>query len=104
MGAAILVVLAILGGMLWLHHSSEELLPQVIEKLPENVDLGLDRVHYSQNENGRTSWVLDADRAAYQRAEDELALRGIELLFYNQGRFGDLRLKADSGILQQQQK
>ena len=80
------------------------MLPGIIDKLPENVDLGLDRVHYSQNEDGRESWVLDADRAAYQRKEEELALTGVVLTFFNAGRFGEVKLFADGGVLQQQQK
>ncbi len=104
LGAAILLVLLVLGGMLWVNHQGDDLLPQIIEKLPENVDLGLERVHYSQNENGRRSWVLDADRAAYQRKEDELSLTGVKLTFFNAGDFGELRLDADQGVLWQKQK
>lgn len=103
-GIAILLLLLILGGMLWLNGIEDELLPDIVEKLPENVDLGLDRVHYSQNENGRESWVLDADRAAYQRKEEELALTGVVLTFFDAGSFGDVNLHASTGILRQQQK
>ena len=103
-GIAILLVLVILGGMLLSNSFDDELLPEFIEKLPQNVDIGLDRVHYSQNENGIESWVLDADRAAYQRKEEELALTGVELTFFNAGNFGDVTLKAAGGILRQQQK
>ena len=103
-GIAILLVVVILGGMLVSNRFDDELLPELIEKLPENVDLGLDRVHYSQNENGIESWVLDADRAAYQRKDEELALTGVELTFFNAGNFGDVKLKAANGILRQKQK
>ncbi len=103
-GVAILLVMVVLGGMLFSSSFDGDLLPELIEKLPENVDLGLDRVHYSQNENGIESWVLDADRAAYQRKDEELALTGVELTFFNAGRFGDVTLNAAGGILRQQQK
>ncbi len=103
-GVALLLVMIILGGMLLSNHFEDALLPGIIEKLPENVDLGLDRVHYSQNEDGIESWVLDADRAAYQRKEEELALTGVELTFFNAGSFGDVQLNAANGILRQQQK
>ncbi len=104
LGVAILLVLVVLGGMLWSSRSTDDLLPQIIEKLPENVDLGLERVHYSQNENGKRSWVLDADRAEYQRKDEELALTGVELTFFNAGEFGELKLNADHGVLRQKQK
>jgi LPS export ABC transporter protein LptC len=100
----ILLVLLGLGLMLWANRSADYSLPEVLEKLPANVDLGLDNVHYSQNENGVTSWVLDADRAAYQRKEDELDLTGIKLTFFSAGRFGELKLNAARGILRRQQK
>ncbi len=104
LGVAILLVLSSLGWVLWSNYSAEELLPEIIENLPENVDLGLDRVHYSQNENGKKSWSLDADRANYQRKEEELALTGVELVFYDTGHFGTLHLTADTGTLDQKQE
>jgi LPS export ABC transporter protein LptC len=103
-GIAILLLLAILGGMLLSDNFDDDLIPEIIEKLPENVDIGLDRVHYSQNEDGVESWVLDADRAAYQRKEEELALTGVELTFFNAGSFGDVTLTAAGGIMRQQRK
>ncbi len=103
-GIAILLVLVILGGMLMSRSFDDELLPDLIERLPGNVDFGLERVHYSQNENGIESWVLDADRAAYQRKEEELALTGVELTFFNAGSFGDVTLNAAGGILHQQRQ
>lgn len=104
LGGVILLLVAVLGATLWLHNSSEELLPEIVENLPQDVDLGLDKVHYSQNEDGRKSWVLDAERAAYQRKDEELELTAVELTLFNAGRFGELRLKADSGLLRRQQK
>ncbi len=103
-GVAILLVMIVLGWILFSSSFDGNLLPELIEKLPENVELGLDRVHYSQNENGIEIWVLDADRAAYQREDEELALTGVKLTFFNTGRFGDVTLDAVSGILRQKQK
>lgn len=103
-GIAILLLVIILGAMLLFKSFDDQSLPELIEKLPENVDLGLDRVHYSQNEDGIESWVLDADRAAYQRKDEELALTGVELTFFNAGIFGDLTLTAVGGVMYQRQK
>jgi len=102
LGLVILLIVAALALTLWLKPAPEELLPAMIDKLPENVDIGLDRVHYSQNENGRRSWVLDADRADYQRTSEELNLKGVELTYFDAGRFGNLHLTADQGVLLQQ--
>ncbi len=103
-GISILLLLVILAGMLLSNGFDDASLPDIIEKLPENVDLGLDRVHYSQNENGIESWVLDADRAAYQRKAEELTLTGVELTFFNAGSFGDVTLTAAGGVMRQQLK
>ncbi|MCF6179547.1 MAG: LPS export ABC transporter periplasmic protein LptC [Geopsychrobacter sp.] len=103
-GIAILLVIIILGGMLVKNALKDDLLPQIIENLPQNVDLDLKRVHYSQNKNGVESWVLDADRAAYQRKEDELALTAVKMRLFNAGRFEELQLEAQSGVLYRKQK
>jgi LPS export ABC transporter protein LptC len=103
-GSAILLVLVILAGMLFMRSFDEQSLPELIEKLPENVDLGLNKIHYSQNEDGIESWVLDADRATYQRKDEELALTDVMLTFFSAGRFGDVNLNASAGILQQKLK
>ena len=97
-------MLLVLAGMLFLRSFDEQSLPALIEKLPENVDLGLNKIHYSQNENGVESWVLDADRATYQRKDEELALTDVALTLFNAGSFGDVNLNAATGILQQKLK
>lgn len=99
LGVTILVLIALLGLTLWLNRSPEELLPEIIDKLPQNVDIGLDRVHYSQNQDGQRSWELDADRADYQREEQELRLTGVKLTFFNAESLGDITMTADRGVL-----
>lgn len=104
LGVAILVAVTSLGWFLWHNNSAEVFLPELIENLPQNVDLGLDRVHYSHNENGKKSWSLDAAKAAYQREAEELALTDVDLIFYDAGYFGKLHLTADTGFLRQKQE
>lgn len=103
LGAAILLILLFLGVTLWWNRAPEELIPAVIDKLPENIDIGLDQVHYSHNENGRRSWVLDAERAAYQRKTEELSLTKVRMTLFETANMGDLTLTADRGVLLQQQ-
>ena len=101
LAVVILLSVAALAVVIYRHveqQSPEELLTM----LPENVDLSLDDLHYTQNEDGRRIWTLDADKAEYLRDTDLAKLESVKVLFYKQGEFGDIALIADRGELQQQ--
>lgn len=99
---ALLIVLAVvaLGLAVWRQirqQSPEELL----SALPKQIELSLDQLHYTQNENGQRSWTLDADKAEYQRDESQAVLEKVRLEFYHAGESGNVRLEAEHGLLQQ---
>ena len=75
---------------------------EILNMLPEDIDLALADLHYTQNEEGRRCWVLDADRAEYQRGSDLAKLDAVKLLFYSTGEYGDINLRADQGELRQE--
>ncbi len=100
---ALLIVLAVvaLGVTFWRdvrQRSPEELL----EALPKQIDLSLDQLHYTQNENGQRSWTLDADKAEYQREQSQAVLENVRLQFYRSGDTGDIQLEAEHGLLHQE--
>ena len=70
--------------------------------LPEDIDLALEDLHYTQTEDGRRRWTLDADKAEYQRDNSLAKLEAVKLLLYDAGQFGDLTLQADQGQLAQE--
>lgn len=74
---------------------------ELLEMLPENIDLALEELHYTQNEDGRRRWTLDADTAEYLNGVNVAKLETVKLLFYDQGEFGDVHLSADRGKLLQ---
>lgn len=100
---ALLIVFAVvaLSVTVWLkvrQQSPEELLAA----LPKQVDLSLDQLHYTHNENGQRSWILDADKAEYLREQSQAALDKVRLQFFNAGEAGDIQLEAEHGLLQQE--
>lgn len=82
-------------------HVSEQSAPDIVEALPDNVDVALTDLHYSNNENGVQRWVLDADRAEYQRQKGVVSIGNIRLKFFESGPFSQVSLVADSGSFDQ---
>ena len=83
-------------------HLQQQSPEEILSMLPENIDLALEDLHYTQNEEGQRRWTLDADKAEYQRDSSLAKLEVVKLLFYEAGQFGDLRLQADQGQLEQE--
>jgi len=75
---------------------------EILAALPKQIDLSLEQLHYTQNEDGQRSWTLDADKAEYQRDESQALLDRVRLQFYHAGEAGDIQLEAEHGVLQQE--
>ncbi|SHI78162.1 LPS export ABC transporter protein LptC [Malonomonas rubra DSM 5091] len=99
----ILLAVLVLAIVIWRHGRSLDPV-EVLEALPEQVDLSLEKLHYTQNEEGRRSWTLDAERAEYQRDTGLAELGDLSLTLYESGRFGDVSMTAEHGTLQQEQR
>lgn len=103
LGLAILVAVGTLSVVLW-RYQRQKSPAELVEMLPQGVDLALQQLHYTQNENGRPSWTLDAESAAYQRDSSLVDLTAVEMHYFEAGQFGDVDLRADHGRLDQQQQ
>ena len=101
LAALILISSVILTTVIYRHlqHQSPK---EILSMLPENIDLALADLHYTQNEDGQRRWTLDADTAEYERASSLAKLTVVKLLFYGAGEFGDINLQADRGQLAQE--
>lgn len=77
---------------------------ELLELLPKQVDLALEKIHYTQNEGGRRRWTLDADSATYQREAGLVSLQNVEMVFFETGRFSEVRMTATEGLFDQQQE
>lgn len=98
LAALILIAVLALGIVLWRYLQQQDP-AQILEALPKQVDLALEKLHYTQNEEGRRSWTLDAEQAEYQRDSGQARLETVRLTLYTAGRFGEVKLSADHGLL-----
>ena len=100
LGVLIIVSLVALGVVVSRHliQSDPE---QLIELLPKDIDLALQNLHYTQNEDGQRRWTLDADKAEYLKKNSTARLEEVRFVYYKTQSFGDVHLKADRGELAQ---
>jgi len=77
---------------------------ELLDLLPKQVDLSLEKVHYTQTEGGRRRWTLDADSAAYQREAGLISLQNVEMVFFEAGRFAEVKMTAAEGLFHQQEE
>lgn len=92
----ILVAILVLAGVLW-RHLRDQPLSDIVDSLPQSVDLALDRLHYTQTEAGKKRWTLTSERAEYLRDSALVRLAPVDLAVFDAGVFGDLTLQAQRG-------
>lgn len=92
------VVLLIL--VVW-RHIRQMPLQEILKALPQDIDLALDNLNYTETQDGRKRWTLVAERAEYLRSSNLVRLNPVQLTFYQAGAFGDLTLTAQHGELQE---
>jgi LPS export ABC transporter protein LptC len=66
-----------------------------VPKLPVQVDVSLQRVHYTETRQGVKRWDLSADRAEYNKNNDTTSLAGVRLLVEGDASTGELQVTAD---------
>lgn len=99
---ALFILAAVISLVVVVWRQTKQLAPEeLLEALPSQIDLSLDALHYTQNEDGQRSWTLDADRAEYQRDQSQAVLEGVQVQFFNLDEVGDIHLQAEHGLLQQ---
>lgn len=94
------VVLAV---VLW-RHLEQQAPEDILAALPKQVDLSLEKLHYTQNEEGQRRWTLMADKAEYQRDNSQALLEKVHLVLYRAGQFGEVTLDAERGRLEQAER
>lgn len=70
---------------------------QLVEMLPDNVDVALDNIDYTETRGDRRFWRLQADSVAHQAQRKEVDLENVRMTVYDQGELGDIKLTARSG-------
>lgn len=66
-----------------------------IRKLPVQVDISLQKFHYTETKQGVKRWELSAERAEYNKKQDTTSLIGVNLMVAGVAAAGDLRITAD---------
>ncbi len=99
---AILILISIVALTTVIYRHLQQKNPEeLLNMLPEDIDLALEDLHYTQNEEGQRRWTLEADKAEYQRDSNLAKLETVRLQFYKTEQFGDISLQADHGQLAQ---
>jgi LPS export ABC transporter protein LptC len=66
-----------------------------VPKLPLQVDISLQRFHYTETKQGAKSWDLSADRAEFNKQTDTTTLTAVRLLIAGGPASGDVLVTAD---------
>lgn len=88
--ASLLVIATILFRM-----QKEEAPKAKVRKLPVQVDVSLQGVHYTEVKQGVKRWDLSADRAEFNKQTDTMSLTGVRLMVLGGATTGELKITAD---------
>lgn len=95
----LILIVMLLGGVsfsIWRNFNFDT--PEkLVEVLPENVDVSLDNVDYTETRGDKRFWRLQADSVAHQAQRHEARLENVRMTLFDQGEFGDIHLTARSG-------
>lgn len=72
--------------------------PPAREAAETGAGMLLERIHQTATRDGRTEWVLDAEKAHYLPGEKKVLLSGVSVLYYLKDG-GTVRLTADEGAV-----
>jgi LPS export ABC transporter protein LptC len=86
--AAVLALAAAIALKAYRGMRSRSMLPT----LPKNIEVSLQKIHYTETKGGGKKWDLLADKAEYDRVGEIAHLTGIRLEFASTGKTGDIVL------------
>lgn len=66
----------------------------LLPRLPGNIDVSLQKIHYTETKNGVKKWDLLADRAEYDKGREKTRLTGVRLTVAGDRTTGDILLSA----------
>src|SRR3974377_635208 len=70
---------------------------EVLPRLAKNVDVSLQKIHYTETKQGVKQWDLVADKAEYTKTQEIIHLTGIRLVVAGNPQTGDITLTAEQG-------
>jgi LPS export ABC transporter protein LptC len=70
---------------------------ETLPRLAKNVDVSLQKIHYTETKQGVKQWDLVADKVEYDKDREIARLSGIRLVLAGNRQTGDITLTADQG-------
>jgi LPS export ABC transporter protein LptC len=70
---------------------------ELLPRLAKNIDVSLQKIHFTETKKGVKQWDLVAERAEYDKENEVTRLNGIRLVFTGDKSTGDITLTADHG-------
>jgi LPS export ABC transporter protein LptC len=65
---------------------------ELLRKLPRNIDVSLQKIHFTETKNGMKKWDLVADKADYDKKGEVTHLTGVRLVLAGDHDTGDITL------------
>jgi LPS export ABC transporter protein LptC len=67
----------------------------LLRKLPQNIDVSLQKIHFTETGDEKKKWDLIADKADYDRKEEVTHLTNIRMIVAGDSSMGDITLTAN---------
>jgi len=67
---------------------------ELLRKLPKNIEISLQKIHFTETRDGMKKWDLVADKADYDRKGEVTHLTGVRLVVTGDHTTGDITLTA----------
>lgn len=67
----------------------------VLPSLPKNIEVSLQKIHFTESTGGKKKWDLLADKAEYDKSGEVVRLTGIRLEVAAAGKTGDIVLTSE---------
>jgi LPS export ABC transporter protein LptC len=69
---------------------------EYLKELPKNIDLSLQKIHYSEVKDGEKRWELLADKVEYDKNQEFTFFKKISMIIFGKGKGGQITIAADS--------
>ncbi len=69
---------------------------ELLKQLPKNIDVSLQKIHYSEIKNGEKRWELRADKVDYDQNREYTYFKKIDMIIFGKGKGGIISLTADT--------
>jgi LPS export ABC transporter protein LptC len=67
---------------------------ELLRKLPQNIEVSLQKIHFTETRDGMKKWDLVADKADYDKKGEVTHLTGVRLVVAGENAMGDITLTA----------